>query len=659
MLDLRRLRCFAAVAETLHFGRAAQRLHMAQPPLTRQISALEEELGFRLFDRSSRAVTLTAEGSLFLPYARALLDQLERTAGFARKLAQGLAGHLTLGYASSIALSDLFTEAIRLFRERHPEVQLELLEGASAAQWAQIAEGGIDVGLGRLPPPEGQVGIEVLALGGEPLVVAVPNGDPLARQERIDLYDLRDRPLILFPLDYGSGLNELIERLYRKAGLALTRGPAGRQITSIIALVAAGQGVALVPRCSTALARAGVVYRPLAEPEALADFLVFTRRHGRSAAVEAFLAILGGLDAGETPDTFSRAGSQARFLIIRAYVPLTRLFFMQASKALLAALALGITGLAQAADEVVVYSSRIDELIKPVFDAYTSKTGVKVKFITDKEAPLMARIKAEGANTPADLLLTVDAGNLWQAEQMGLLQPFKSATIERNIPSQYRSSTDSWTGLSLRARTIVYSTERVKPEELSTYEALADKQWEGRLCLRTAKKVYNQSLTGTLIETHGAQKTEEILQGWVNNLATDVFADDNAVIQAVDAGQCDVGIVNTYYYGRLHKQNPNLRVKLFWPNQADRGVHVNLSGIGLTRHAPHPEAAKALVEWMTGPDAQALFAGINQEFPANPQVAPSAEVASWGSFKADSIPVEVAGKRQAEAIRLMDRAGWN
>lgn len=216
MLDLRRLRCFAAVAETLHFGRAAQRLHMAQPPLTRQISALEEELGFRLFDRSSRAVTLTAEGSLFLPYARALLDQLERTAGFARKLAQGLAGHLTLGYASSIALSDLFTEAIRLFRERHPEVQLELLEGASAAQWAQIAEGGIDVGLGRLPPPEGQVGIEVLALGGEPLVVAVPNGDPLARQERIDLYDLRDRPLILFPLDYGSGLNELIERLYRK-----------------------------------------------------------------------------------------------------------------------------------------------------------------------------------------------------------------------------------------------------------------------------------------------------------------------------------------------------------------------------------------------------------------------------------------------------------
>ncbi|WP_370600514.1 extracellular solute-binding protein [Pseudomonas nitroreducens] len=318
-----------------------------------------------------------------------------------------------------------------------------------------------------------------------------------------------------------------------------------------------------------------------------------------------------------------------------------------------------IAGTAQAADEVVVYSSRIDELIKPVFDAYTEKTGVKIKFITDKEAPLMARIKAEGANTPADLLLTVDAGNLWQAEKMGILQPFDSPTLDANIPPQYRSGTDSWTGLSLRARTIAYSTQRVKPDELSTYEALAGKQWDGRLCLRTAKKVYNQSLTATLIETHGEQKTEEILKGWVSNLATDVFSDDTALLQAIAAGQCDVGIVNTYYYGRLHQEKPDLPVKLFWPNQGDRGVHVNLSGIGLTKYAPHPEQAKKLVEWMTGPQAQALFAGINQEFPANPKVAPSQEVAAWGAFKADSIPVEVAGKRQAEAIKLMDRAGWN
>ncbi|WP_025130931.1 extracellular solute-binding protein [Pseudomonas sp. PH1b] len=333
---------------------------------------------------------------------------------------------------------------------------------------------------------------------------------------------------------------------------------------------------------------------------------------------------------------------------------------MLAPKRLLTALALTlIGGTAYAADEVVVYSSRIDELIKPVFDAYTQKTGVKIKFITDKEAPLMQRIKAEGENATADLLLTVDAGNLWQAEQMGILQPFTSKVIDSNIPLQYRSSNHAWTGLSLRARTLAYSTDRVKPSELTTYEALADKQWEGRLCLRTAKKVYNQSLTATLIETHGAEKTEEIIKGWVNNLSTDVFSDDIAVLDAINAGQCDVGIVNTYYYGRLHKQKPNLAVKLFWPNQGDRGVHVNLSGIGLTRHAPHPEAAKALVEWMTTPEAQKIFADVNQEFPANPAVAPSAEVASWGKFVADTLPVEIAGKRQAEAIRLMDRAGWN
>ncbi|MDG9781307.1 extracellular solute-binding protein [Metapseudomonas otitidis] len=332
---------------------------------------------------------------------------------------------------------------------------------------------------------------------------------------------------------------------------------------------------------------------------------------------------------------------------------------MKARKTLLTLMAVGL-GIpsVQAADEVVVYSSRIDELIKPVFDAYTAKTGVKVRFITDKEAPLMQRIKAEGENGVADLLLTVDGGNLWQAEQMGILQPLGSDAVKANIPAQYRSSSDQWTGLSLRARTLVYSTERVKPEDLSTYEALAGPEWEGRLCLRSSKKVYNQSLTAALIEAQGAERAEQVLKGWVANLATDPFADDNAVIQAVDAGQCDVGIVNTYYYGRLHKQNPQLRAKLYWPNQADRGVHVNLSGIGLTRHAPHPEAARALVEWMTGTDAQGLFASLNQEFPANPKVNPSDEVAAWGSFKADDMPVEVTGQRQAEAIRMMDRAGW-
>jgi len=332
---------------------------------------------------------------------------------------------------------------------------------------------------------------------------------------------------------------------------------------------------------------------------------------------------------------------------------------MSIRKPILAALALSVAaGHVQAADEIVVYSSRIDELIKPVFDKYTEQTGVNIKFITDKEAPLMARLKAEGGNTPADILITVDAGNLWQAEQMGILQGFDSEIIKENIPAQYRSSNDHWTGLSLRARTVAYSTERVNPDELSTYEALADDNWQNRLCLRTSKKVYNQSLTATLIETHGEENTEKLVKGWINNLVTDVFSDDTALLNAIDAGQCDVGIVNSYYYGRLHKQKPDLKVKLFWPNQDDRGVHVNLSGAGITKYAPHADEARKLLEWMTTPEAQSIFAGVNQEFPANPNVAPSEEVAAWGEFKADTIPVEVAGKRQAEAIRLMDRAGW-
>lgn len=311
------------------------------------------------------------------------------------------------------------------------------------------------------------------------------------------------------------------------------------------------------------------------------------------------------------------------------------------------------------AKELVVYSSRQDHLIKPVFEMYTEKTGVKINFITDREAPLMARLRAEGANTPADMFMTVDAGNLWQAEEQGLFQPVQSEVIEGNIPQHLRSSNNMWTGLSLRARTIAYSTERVKPEELSTYEALADEQWKGRVCLRTSKKVYNQSLVVTMLESIGEEKTTEVIQGWLVNLATPVFADDTALLQAIDAGQCDVGIVNSYYFGRLHNAQPDVKVKLFWPNQEDRGVHVNISGAGVTRHAKHPEEATRLLEWMTTEEAQRIFADVNMEFPANQALEPSAEVAAWGDFKADNVNIEVAGRRQPEAIMLMDRLGWN
>ncbi len=309
-------------------------------------------------------------------------------------------------------------------------------------------------------------------------------------------------------------------------------------------------------------------------------------------------------------------------------------------------------------DEIVVYSSRKEHLIKPLFDRFTAETGIKVSYITDGEGPLMARLEAEGERTPADMLITVDAGNLWQAAQKGLFRVTDSEVLEQKVPEQFQDSQNRWFGLSLRARTIVYATDRVKPEQLSTYEALADDEWDGRLCLRTSKKVYNQSLVATLIERHGEAATQEIVKGWVDNLATDVFPNDTALMEAIAAGQCDVGIVNTYYFGRLQADNPDIKLALFWPNQDTTGVHVNISGAGITQHAKHPQLAQQLLEWLAQGEAQALFAGLNMEYPVDPAIEQDPLVKSWGTFKADDLNVDVAGRRQAEAIKLMDRAGY-
>lgn len=290
MLDLRKLRYFLTVAEELHFGRAALRLHLAQPPLTRQISALETELGFKLFDRTSRTVTLTAQGRAFLPYARGVLEQVELAQVIAAKLAAGTAGQLTLGYVSSIALSDLFSQTIQAFAQRFADVQLTLVECASGSLGAQVADGRLDIGLSRLLPQNEQV--QALSLGQEPLVAAVSSDSPLAQQAHISLAQLSTYPLILFPADYGSGLNQSIEQLYRHHGVPLRAGPTGRQITSIIALVAAGQGVALVPACTRSLMNKGVTYRPLEEADACAQLLVLTPTHRQSVLVDAFLAVI-------------------------------------------------------------------------------------------------------------------------------------------------------------------------------------------------------------------------------------------------------------------------------------------------------------------------------------------------------------------------------
>jgi len=271
---------------------------------------------------------------------------------------------------------------------------------------------------------------------------------------------------------------------------------------------------------------------------------------------------------------------------------------------------------------------------------------------------LIARLESEGNSSPADILLTVDAGNLWHADQLDLLQPVQSDVLQNNIPSQYRAEGDTWFGLSLRARTIVYSTERVAPESLSTYEALADEAWHGRLCLRTSKKVYNQSMVASMIVRLGEPATEEIVAGWVANLAVDPLSSDNRAIEAIEAGICDVALVNTYYFGRMQSDNPSIPIAIYWPNQESSGVHVNVSGAGLAKFSPRPSDAIQLLEWLSGLSAQEQFAGLNLEFPVNPEVNAVDLVDAWGGFKADDIAVANFGAMQSDAVRLMDRAGY-
>lgn len=310
------------------------------------------------------------------------------------------------------------------------------------------------------------------------------------------------------------------------------------------------------------------------------------------------------------------------------------------------------------AEVVTVYSARNEQLIKPLFDAYSKETGVEVRFVTGTEGALLERLKAEGGNTPADMLLTVDAGNLWLAAHQGVLKSVKSTTLDANVPAHLRDPKGEWFGLSVRARTIFYSKSKVKPADLSSYEDLADPKWKGKLCLRTSKKVYNQSLVAMLIAQHGEAKTEQIVRGWVANLATDVFADDTAMLKAIAAGQCEVGIANTYYYGRVVEKEPAFPVGIFWANQKTDGVHVNISGAGVTRHAKNEKGAVRLIEWLSSDKAQNLYADRNMEYPVNPKVKADVLVAGWGTFKPNQINVVKAGELQVQATKLMDRAGY-
>lgn len=309
-------------------------------------------------------------------------------------------------------------------------------------------------------------------------------------------------------------------------------------------------------------------------------------------------------------------------------------------------------------DELVVYSARKEHLIKPLLEAYTAKTGVQVKYFTGKAGALLERLKAEGANTPADLLVTVDAGNLWHAAEAGLLTRVDSPVLAKNVPSHLRDPESRWFGLSVRARTIVYNTDKVNPSDIRTYENLGSEKFKGRLVLRTSKKVYNQSLVASLIAEHGAEKAQQIVNSWVGNLAADPFSNDTKTMKAIVAGVGDLGVVNTYYYGRLLKKNPDLPLALYWPNQQSGGVHMNVSGAGVVKHSAKQAEAVKLIEWLSSTEAQGLFASLNMEYPANPAVKPDAAVSAWGKFKGSPLNVAVYGEKQADAIRIMDKAGY-
>ena len=309
-------------------------------------------------------------------------------------------------------------------------------------------------------------------------------------------------------------------------------------------------------------------------------------------------------------------------------------------------------------DSVTVYSSRKEHLIKPLFEAFTKDTGIKVEYLTGKGGALIERLKLEGADTQADMFMTVDAGNLWYAGSQDLFQPIQTETLKSNIPAHLRDPDGLWTGLSVRARTIVYSTDRVKPSDLSTYADLASAKWKGRLCLRTSKKIYTKSLAASVIYNHGEDKAGDIVTGWVENLAATPNAKDSHVMNAILAGQCDVGLVNTYYFGRLIAKKPNAPLKLFWANQDTTGVHVNVSGAGVTKHASNVAGATKLLEWLSSATAQAIYGSLNKEYPANQNIASDDVVSSWGSFKQDDMNLSQAGILQADAVKMMQIKGY-
>ncbi len=331
----------------------------------------------------------------------------------------------------------------------------------------------------------------------------------------------------------------------------------------------------------------------------------------------------------------------------------------------LLAIIVSTASLTSQASEVNIYSARKEKLIKPLLDKFSAETGIKTNLITAKADKLLTRMVNEGRNTPADVFITVDAGRLHRAKQADILQAFESSLIDKTVPQHLRDPDRLWVGLSQRARVIFYAKDRVKPEELSTYENLADSKWSKRICIRGSGNIYNQSLVASMIAVKGKEATQKWAEGLVNNLARQPKGGDRDQIKAAAAGQCDIAVANTYYYGTMLSDKKNVaqleaakKVAIFWPNQNDRGAHVNVSGAGISKYSKNKKEAIKLLEFLVSKESQDWYASVNHEYPVSQDAALSGLVASWGTFESDILNLSRLGEFNAEAVKIMDRAGW-
>jgi iron(III) transport system substrate-binding protein len=312
--------------------------------------------------------------------------------------------------------------------------------------------------------------------------------------------------------------------------------------------------------------------------------------------------------------------------------------------------------------EVNVYTYRESKLIQPLFDAFTKDSGIRVNVISASSG-LEQRIKTEGSHSPADVLLTVDIGRLEDAVQAGITQPIKSDLLDKAVPAQFRDPEGHWYGLSMRARVVYASKERVKQGAI-TYEELADPKWKGKICIRSGQHIYNNALIAAVIAHHGIAKAEEWLRGVKANLAQKPSGGDRETARDVAAGKCDLGIGNTYYWALMHDKEADKKpwadaTRVILPTFEGGGTHVNLSGVVLAKHAPNKANAMKLIEWLAGEKAQHMYADQNYEYPVSAGIAVNPTIAGYGPLKPDTMPVSKIAENKKAAANLVDKVGFD